>query len=335
MLQTINKFHHAWSAVCDPACHERAAILQKNTMKQTILAFLLSATAAWAVDMTALNNRLILDMPAEAKYGERGTALMAAYPGDDETLIWVGDGDDRIAVYAQELDVLAGKDFEQKARTFLEHVNKKGTQFEIKSHHPDICYSLRKDAPKEASGQDLFGAALIRHKDGSLLLVRTYFAANQVQSPEQCRNWSEKAFLGIRFGEGTRPSAARTDTVEFLEVPVPEGYVRTINPGVDFVYTTYRELKELGTPGAFFGIYVGAHPSYEKRDGAKEVKGTTLGQDVTWSCYESESGFFDAECLVQLEPPLCLHLLIAAPSAEVRDALIKQLSQIKLANPDK
>ena len=121
-----------------------------------------------------------------------------------------------------------------------------------------------------------------------------------------------------------------------LQVEVPEHYVRTVNPGCDFTYTTYTKLAVADAPVDYFGIYLGSHPSFEKRKGAKKVKSTTAGKKATWYCYETSAGGYAAECCVQLtsklnfdEPPVYMHLIIVAPSAEARSAQIEQLSKIK------
>lgn len=310
-------------------------------MKTTLFTLILTAVAALAADMPMLNERLILDLPEEARYGQRTTALMAAAPGDDETLIWIGEEGDRIAVYAKELDVLADADFDKQAREFLDSYNEEAPLYEIKALNADVYYALRKKAPARATGADLFGVALVRHSDGSLIRMQILFAANHVSKPEACRTWAENAFRSMRFGTGSRNSGARKDDINFfnelvLEVPVPEGYVRTINPGVDFTYTTYAKLTTWNAPTDYFGIYLGGHPNFEERKDAQIVKSTAAGKKVTWFCFSPRPDVYAAECCVRMsgllnfgEPPLYMHLIIVAPSPEERAAQIKQLEQLK------
>lgn len=310
-------------------------------MKTTLFTLILTAVAALAADMPMLNERLILDLPEEAQYGQRTTALMAAAPGDDETLIWIGEEGDRIAVYAKELDVLADADFDKQAREFLDSYNEEAPLYEIKALNADVYYALRQKAPARATGADLFGVALVRHRDGSLICMQILFAANHVSKPEACRTWSENAFRSMRFGTGSRNSGARKDDINFfnelvLEVPVPEGYVRTINPGVDFTYTTYAKLTTWNAPTDYFGIYLGGHPNFEERKDAQIVKSTAAGKKVTWFCFSPRPDVYAAECCVRMsgllnfgEPPLYMHLIIVAPSPEERAAQIKQLEQLK------
>lgn len=310
-------------------------------MKTTLFTLILTAVAALAADMPMLNERLILDLPEEARYGQRTTALMAAAPGDDETLIWIGEEGDRIAVYAKELDVLADADFDKQAREFLDAYNEEAPLYEIKALNADVYYALRKKAPARATGADLFGVALVRHRDGSLIRMQILFAANHVSKPEACRTWAENAFRSMRFGSGSRNSGARKDDINFfnelvLEVPVPEGYVRTINPGVDFTYTTYAKLTTWNAPTDYFGIYLGGHPNFEEREDAQIIKSTAAGKKVTWFCFSPRPDVYAAECCVRMsgllnfgEPPLYMHLIIVAPSPEERAAQIKQLEQLK------
>lgn len=310
-------------------------------MKTTLFTLILTAVAALAADMPMLNERLILDLPEEARYGQRTTALMAAAPGDDETLIWIGEEGDRIAVYAKELDVLADADFDKQAREFLDAYNEEAPLYEIKALNADVYYALRQKAPARATGADLFGVALVRHRDGSLIRMQILFAANHVSKPEECRTWAENAFRSMRFGTGSRNSGARKDDINFfnelvLEVPVPAGYVRTINPGVDFTYTTYAKLTTWNAPTDYFGIYLGGHPNFEERKDAQIVKSTAAGKKVTWFCFSPRPDVYAAECCVRMsgllnfgEPPLYMHLIIVAPSPEERAAQIKQLEQLK------
>lgn len=310
-------------------------------MKTTLFTLILTAVAALAADMPMLNERLILDLPEEARYGQRTTALMAAAPGDDETLIWIGEEGDRIAVYAKELDVLADADFDKQAREFLDAYNEEAPLYEIKALNADVYYALRQKAPARATGADLFGVALVRHSDGSLIRMQILFAANHVSKPEECRTWAENAFRSMRFGTGSRNSGARKDDINFfnelvLEVPVPQGYVRTINPGVDFTYTTYAKLTTWNAPTDYFGIYLGGHPNFEERKDAQIIKSTAAGKKVTWFCFSPRPDVYAAECCVRMsgllnfgEPPLYMHLIIVAPSPEERAAQIKQLEQLK------
>ena len=310
-------------------------------MKTTLFTLILTAVAALAADMPVLNDRLILDIPKEAQYGQRTTALMAAAPGDDETLIWIGEEGDRIAVYAKELGVLADADFDKQAREFLDTYNEKAPLYEIKALNADVYYALRKKAPARATGADLFGVALVRHRDGSLIRMQILFATNHVSKPEECRTWAENAFRSMRFGTGSRNSAERTDDINFfnelvLEVPVPQGYVRTTNPGVDFTYTTYTKLTTSDAPTDYFDIYLGGHPNFEERKDAQIVKSTAAGKKVTWFCFSPRPDVYAAECCVRMsgllnfgEPPLYMHLIIVAPSPEERAAQIKQLEQLK------
>ncbi len=311
-------------------------------MKKSLLTFLLTTSAAFADDLPALNNRLMLDVPEEAQYGQRTTALMEADPADTETLIWIGEGADRIAIYAQELDVSADADFDTQAQKILKNrSNKVSPDFDIKKLNDNIWYAVRTTAPTVPNGADLYGEALIRHTDNTLIRVSMLFAPNLAPNAQQCREYVEKIFTGMRIGQGVREASARTDKINFfnemeLQVEVPEHYVRTVNPGCDFIYTTYTRLAAADAPTDYFGIYLGGHPSFEKREDAKKTKSTTAGKKVTWYCYEPEPEVYAAECCVRLtsklnfdEPPVFMHLIIIAPSDEARSAQIEQLSKIK------
>lgn len=187
----------------------------------------------------------------------------------------------------------------------------------------------------------MFGVALVRHRDGSLIRMQILFASNHVSKPEECRIWAENAFRSMRFGTGSRNSAERTDDINFfnelvLEVPVPQGYVRTTNPGADFTYTTYTKLTTWDAPRDYFAIYLGGHPNFEERKDAQIIKSTAAGKTVTWYCFSPRPGVYAAECCVRMSgqlnfsgPPLYMHLIIVAPSPEERAAQIKQLEQLK------
>ena len=298
--------------------------------------------------MSALNDRLIIDLPEEAQYGQRTTQLMAALPGDDETLIWIGDGSERIAVYAKELDVLADEDFEKQARDILEKYNKDDVIFEIKTRNPHVIYALRTTAPSQPSGSDMYGIAMIRHADGSMIRLSILFADGLAKDVEKCREWAEKAIGCMRIGPGIRNSAARKDSLSLLfvkyaiEIPVPEGYVRTVNPGHDFSFTTYSKLGKAGETAEYFGVYIGMHPNFDEDEfeDAKKVKSSVAGKSTTWYCTEPRSGVYRAETLVRFfgglfssEPPVYSHLIISAPSAEKRSELINNLTRAKLIKP--
>lgn len=316
--------------------------------------------------MSALGERLVLDLPDGAQYGRRSTALMEALPGDDETLIWVGEGDDRIAVYIEELNVLADEDFEKQAREILANDRTWSAAFEIKTLSPNIVCALRTSALEQPTGADLYGVAFVRHADGSLIRMKVLFAANHADTPEKNREFAEKVISSVRSGSGVRCTSARNDKVSLFgepsfDVPVPEGFVRTVNPGPDFTYTVFAKLKRMSDPTDCIGIYLGGHPSFhgESFEGAQKVAGSVAGKTVTWYCYEPEPGVYRAECCVCVdgdesqfgrkgglmrllgdimmvmgedidpEPPLYMHLIIVAPSAEARETQIKQLARIR------
>lgn len=323
-------------------------------MKCALYALLFSAAVAAAADKSALGDRLVLDLPESAQVGQRTTALMAAFPGDDESLFWVGDGADRIAVYVKALDMLADEDFEKQARAIIERYKEDGAEFEVKTLNPDIIYGLRKSAPRKASGADMYGVAFIRHKDGSMIRLQILFADKYAETPEKNCEWSENVIRSIRFGSGVRPSAARVDTINLfdeavMELPVPEGYVRTINPGHDFTYTTFTKLTRQDDPPEYFGVYLGMNPNFkeEKFENAQKVQNTVAGKKATWYCTESD--VYRADALLLLsgcdselwwrlsgligstpEPPLYSHIIIIAPSAEKRTEIINNFTQAKL-----
>lgn len=347
----------------------------RQNMKKELFSLLAAGAAAMAADMPVLGDRMILDVPEGAQYGQRTTALMEAFPGDDETLIWVGEGADRIAIYAKELNVLADDDFEKQAQRFLARYDKSGDILEIKTQSPDVVYALRK-TETETTGSDtdidMFGLAVIRYKDGSMIFLQILFGENHAKTPEKNCEWVEKVIRSVRFGAGERNIADRNETVRFfgslsIEVPVPEGFVRTEHPGYDFSYTNFTKLKRMAEPADYFGIYFGLHPSFHKErfEGAQKVTDTVAGRAVTWFLTEPEPGVYRAECcrsepvptphmgrkrglIRQLgavlfgddsyadPPPLYMHLIIVAHSAEARAAQIKQLSRIrKIEKPTK
>lgn len=309
---------------------------------------LFSAVVAMAADMPALGERLTLDLPESAQYRQRGTGIMSAFPGDDETLFWVGEGADCIAVHAKELDMLADDDFENQAKAIIDKYKENGVEFEVKTLTPHIIYGLRKNAPEKAAEADLYGVAYIRHKDGSMIRLEIFFAANHANTLKKNCEWTENVIRSVRIGSGVRQSAARVDTIQFftelaLEVPVPEGYVRSTKPGHDFTYTTFTKLGRQDEHREYFGIYLGGHPSFRKDEfkNAQSVKSTVAGKRAVWYCTEPASGTYAADACILLtgggffssEPPVYSHLIIRTSSPEKRAELINRLTQVKLSKP--
>ena len=317
-------------------------------MKWVLCAVFLSAAVVGASDRAALGERVVLDLPESAQYRMRGAGIMSTFPGDDETLFWVGEGADRIAVHAEELDMLADDDFERQAKTLIESYTENGAEWEVKTLNPHIIYGLRKNAPEKAAEAELYGVALIRHKDGSVIRLAIFFAPNHAKTPEKNCEWAENVIRKVRFGPGVRSSAARVETIRFfteltLDVPVSEGYVRSTKPGHDFSYTTFTKLGKQGEPREYFGIYLGGHPSFKKENfkDAQRVKSTIAGKGATWYCTEPKPGIYAAETCLLLtgggffssEPPVYSHLLIRTSSPEERTELIDKLTHVKLITP--
>lgn len=307
-------------------------------MKAFLLPALLMSMSAslLAKEVGLLGDHLVIDLPDEAKPGVRSTDMMGPMPGTDETLYWIGDDDNRVAVFAKELIKFAEPDFIEKAADGLRRSHSK--DFEIRTVGDNIVYSLATKAAFWPTGADCYGVAYVRSDDGMVQSVAFHFAKKAAKDIEACRELIIKAVGSIKTGAGKPDLGAHTATIgkEWnvgLQVPVPAGYFFIHEPGADFNLYRFKEVRQPGSGGSGIGIYLGHHPGKTEMDDCKDLRdGKVLGKDVKWCHFPSQSAreYDRAEVLVPLGEGVYMHLFLHADSPEKLAALISAAEGITL-----
>ncbi len=309
-------------------------------MKSTFLTLLALAPALLAGEMKLLNGHLNITLPDGAEYGARTTELMGPGPGDDETLIWIGEGADRVAIYARELGAYATADFSASRQAAMQRqLGKQG--FEIATTaNEGIVYALATKAPKRPSGGDTLAWADVRHEDGTVQRISFLFAENRAADIAACRKLAKEAIESIRPG-APLPLQAREERIaevdaagNWLLLPLPEGCHAVHAEGADFLLNNYSIIRPQGEPESGLRLYLGHHPG-EPDQSEETRKGHVLGQAVEWSIERDvESGRSAADCLVRVAEGLYTHLIIYAADDKELDSHIRWAEKLNIAKPE-
>ncbi len=310
-------------------------------MNIPFLPLLFAAPALLAGEMQLLNGHLSITLPDGAIYGQRSTDLMGPGPGDDETLIWLGEGDDRVAIYAEEIGAFAADDFAAKQKEAMQRsLGKRGIGLDISERdNPVIVYALAREAPAQPSGSNVLAWADVRHADGTMQRLSFVFARNRVKDFEACRRLAKDAIESIRAG-APLPLQARDERIADIDeagkglvLPLPEGCHAVHAEGADFLFNTYTLIRPVGVPENSLRLYLGHYPG-ELDEPEETRKGTVLGEAVEWGITRyPEEGSASAECLVRVAPGLYTHLIVYGVDDKGLDETIAWAESLRIDAP--
>lgn len=305
-------------------------------MKKALLLTLLTASALMAKEVQLLDDHLRMELPDNAVIGERGTGIMEARPGNGETLYWIGDGDDRIAVHAAELFEYAAPDFMDIAFNAMKSTAREDN--EVGTIGGNIVYAIIAPDATPKDDINVYGKALVRSADGMVQLVRFIFSRDVAKDIPAARELILKALNSLKTGEGGPDISARTVTFSkhpdntILSIALPEGYYFKHREGPDFDVYDFKEVRKPGSAGSGIGMYIGLHPS-ESDDHTTTRSGKLLGENVTWRISPGAPGeqFYSASLIAPLWEEKergmfgyleYIHIWVYAETPEKRDELI-------------
>ncbi len=304
---------------------------------KSLFCLLAAAPALLAGDMGLLNGHLDITLPDGAVYGQRSTELMGPGPGDDESLIWIGEGSERVAILIRELGVYAPEDFAESRKKAMRKAFGEG-DYEI-GELPGIVYTLATRAPEYPDGADALAWADIRHEDGTMQRMTFVFAEKPARDIAACRKLVLEALGSLRPGSKALPLQAREERIcrvgdGWLVLPLPEGCHAVHAEGADFLLNNYSLVRPMGERVGALRLYLGHHPG-DIEEGEESRKGKVLGQEVEWSITrDRDNELAVAECLVSVASGLYTHLIIFAVSEEELEQNIRWAEKLYLSDGD-
>ncbi len=313
-------------------------------MKKLLFSLALLCPSLWAAEFSLLGGHLSISLPDEAVYGQRSTSLMGPGPGDDETLIWIGDGSERVAIFARELGRYAPADFRNYQRAAMQKVFGM-ERFEYVDFERGV-YNLATKAPNCPSGANILATADLFHEDGTMQRLQFVFAEERVKDMEACRKLVRDALASLKAGGKSLPLHAREENIAQVDregncliLPLPEGCHAVHAEGADFLLNDYTILrKEADSPG-FLRVYLGHHPNAGEEDTAQESRESSiLGKKCTWKINrfpENERSYgYCADCLLPVnDAGLYVHLIIAAEGEAELEQHISWAESLRLEKP--
>src|SRR5262249_47734888 len=177
-------------------------------------------------------------------------------------------------------------------------------------------------------GEPFYGAGSARRGEA----VSVYVTQGAAADPAGVKALSGKILSSLAAGTGTLPRAGgktrivAIDDARDLFAGLPRDVVVSLQRGPDFEVARLHPLRALGQDDATLGIYVGHHPSFEERAGAKTRADKVLGSDGRWRLGE-ENGRKTAEALVRVprakdrDLATMAHLFANAPDEARLDTL--------------
>lgn len=312
--------------------HGKPHEMKKTLLTTALMCIPLSATSLQAKEVALINGHLLMELPDNATLGDSDRDLASARPGNAETVYWIGEGGERVAVYAIELFQFAEPDFTAQAENGLREAAPAG--FEVCTMGENIVYAIATRAVEKPTGADLYASAFVRSEDGTVQRIQFVFDAGIAKDITRCRQLVLDALGSIRQGVspelgarqallGTAPDGSQ------WRLPVPDGYYGTRESTADSTTFRFREVRRGESKGSAIGVYFGPSPKLKCPAGCAKRPGTLLGRPVEWSVQapRSENGYHRAETVLPLPvadgaAPMHIHIFIHADTTEKLDALI-------------
>jgi hypothetical protein len=293
-----------------------------------------------------LGGRLTVRVPREAKLLPMQQSIMAAEESAEESSrIMLDAGGEKMVLMAYELFALAGTDFDGAVSRVLG--SKLGRIEGLKLASPLCGISF---APKETTrtgDANLMMGIYVAQGDGTVQLINFYLNPAAAKKADFYLALARK--ISATLAPGTRKllkSAGKRHLMSYsndeILATVPDGYVATMQSGVDFLVHRLTKLTRLGAPQCRLGLYLGEYPSFNPERNAavkqfKKSQATLLGHQVEW--YQSSQKFefgevISTQALVPIHDasgkPFYAHFFLDSGSLEEAEELKQIASSLKL-----
>jgi hypothetical protein len=313
----------------------------------------MAAQSGWAdttqlnKEISILNKKLFLQMPATAKASPRVADIMAADPNENkETRIIIDEGKMRLVLFAQDLYSLGGK-------TMFQDISK---QVE-----PDFDFTRRilKDSASllavlstpglfdSAQNAILVNSLLVQTPDNTVSRIDAYINPDAWDARDAYTRLTERIFRTIAKGTRSIPLNARTETHKIpgtsaqFSFSLPENYFVTLDEKYDFSVFKINKFKPL-TADTYTSltIYTGRHPAYFHKEygltdsTAFKVKAAFLQKPFEWLLFKDEKQkFYLREQIIpatDLEGGLVFHVALLCNKTEIMEELTGIADKIRL-----
>lgn len=312
-----------------------------------------SAQNGWAdttlltKEISILNKKLYLQMPAEAKPSPRVADIMAADPNENkETRVIIDQGNMRLVLFAQELYALGGK-------TLFQDISK---QVE-----PDFDFSRRilRDSASmlailstpglydSAQNAILVNSLLVQTPDNTVSRIDAYINPAAWGNREEYTRLTERIFNTLTRGTRSIPLQAHTETHKIpgttaqFSFSLPENYFVTLDEKYDFSVFKINKFKPFTADDYIsLTIYTGRHPAYFHKEygltdsTAFKIKASFLQKPYEWLLFKDDKQhFYLREQIIpatELGEGLVFHVALLCNKPEILDELTALADKIRL-----
>ncbi len=308
-------------------------------MKTLLTLLLVACPAILAAEMNLLDGHLRITLPDNAQ-GETARPPIWEHPEIcGNTFIQIGEGQEKITLFAQELGRIAAADFmERQAKSLKEQF--KGDAFEI-GELPGMVYALATTPPESSDRTILFATAFIRHQDGTMQRLDFRATPEKAKDIKTCRRMVLGALRSVKPGDKQLTLHARDERIarvgdkgHWLTLSLPDGCYASYSEGEDFLVAEYKVLCSQGERDSRLLIYLGWWPNPGDDTPTETRKRKLLGQTAIWNIQTfPDEPYCYADCLVPLpagNDGLLLHLNIAAADGTKLDELIRWAESLRL-----
>lgn len=311
-------------------------------LQQIVLAN--SNPAATSTDL--LNGRLTLHLPAEATIEAMQHGIMSVPESNaEQTRAVIDAGIQRMVIMTYELFATAGQDFRSSVERETAKFPRKVNVQEWPLASPLRGYAYFPQTPTHHKEANLVMGLFVARSDGTVQELMVYV------NPEGATNLTEASTLAkticktlaegkkmLDSGGGERQLSVYSSEKAIL-ITLPDGYVATLQNGVDFVVHHIHKITAFGGISTTIGIYLGDHPQ-PHNDLEEKTTGNIFGKSVDWyekSVNKSNESYVMDDAVVSLgsllwnrELPSYADVFLTAPDPSGIEELRRVASTLRV-----
>lgn len=295
-----------------------------------------------------LDGRLTIHFPAEAKIEAMQHGIMAAPESNaEQTRTVIDAGGQRMVIMTYELFTSAGRDFKSSVERETAEFPMKVSVQEWPLASPLSGYAYFPQTPTQSKEANLVMGLFVARSDRAMQALMVYV------NPAGARNFAEASTLAkaicktvaegkrmLNSGGGERELSSYSGQKAIL-ITLPQGYVATLQNGVDFVVHHIHKITAFGGIPSTIGIYLGDHPE-QHNDYTKKTSGNIFGKSVDWyekAVSKNDESYLVDDAVVSLgsglwnrDLPSYADVFLTAPDPSGMEELRKVASTLRIGN---
>ena len=291
-------------------------------------------------ELSLLNGRLNISLPAEAYIEHRPVDIMSAPPSDEEETRIVYDKDSaRYVLFVRELGIRTAPDIAERWRKEMEEED-----YEVSISGPSIVDDMRffPYAPltiDTTSSAILIQGLLIETSEGLLIDARSYIDPRAARNLDSYRQLIDAVHAAIKPGnrklELTERDHEFTLYDQGLVISLPAYHRITHQVGPDFLVYHITPIVALGEEMKATGIfYYGGHPSYFKRqrrfNTLAEASSKIKFLEIDAEAFSIDSdGSYLRESIVPMDDYSRIHIAVIGENREAVEKLWSHMLAIR------